>query len=235
MITVAICEDSSDFRHNIEGIICEKFNFNILTFSNGEALLNAFNNDNILADIYLMDIELPGINGYDTASKIKEKNNKAIIIFLTGYNDYVFQAYEIEAFRYISKLQVKEKLVEALEMAVKKIEADIKEHKYIVTKGYSKSIVRKVYINDIVFFEKVHRYIEIKLVNGETVIDTRSVKEILREINDDRFVFAKKGIVINVNYILGFDKEIAIMFGNVEQHITRDNIKEVRLKTLQNW
>lgn len=236
MITIAICEDENVYINTIKEIIKDKFDFSISDFTSGEELLEAFSANNSLADIYIMDIELPGIGGFDAACIIKQINSNAIIIFITNYDNYVFKAYEIEAFRYIPKSDMKDKLPKALESAIKKIEKNKNElERYIVIGSQKRGLVKKVCINDIVSFEKILRHIEFRLISGETLSDNRSIKSVLAEINDDRFVLAKKGVVININYIVGFNGEMAILSDNTEQHISRDNLKAVKLRTLKNW
>lgn len=235
MITVAICEDNFYYIQSIETIIKDSFSHKVITYSSGNALMEAFNQDNSLADIYIMDIELQDSDGYELAAEIKKINNKAIIIFLTNYDNYVFQAYEIDAFRYISKRDMDTKLIAAVDAATKRISTLEKDDHYIIVGNPTQNSMHKIYVDDIVRFEKIQRNIEITLVNGEIVIYNDTIRTLLDDINDDRFVFAKKGVVINVGHIYGFDKETAVMVNNIEQHITRNNIKEVKLRTMKNW
>ncbi len=46
---------------------------------------------------------MEGLNGMDTARKIREFNQELVIVFLTGYSDYVFEGYEVGALDYVMK------------------------------------------------------------------------------------------------------------------------------------
>ncbi len=67
---------------------------------------------------------MPKINGIRTAEKYREWYEDTIIIFLTSYEDYVFEGYKVNAFRYLKKPMEQEKLWEALLSAVSKLEKE---------------------------------------------------------------------------------------------------------------
>lgn len=54
-------------------------------------------------DIVFMDIELPMMNGMDAAFKLREKDKKIIIIFVTNMAQYAVRGYEVDALYYILK------------------------------------------------------------------------------------------------------------------------------------
>jgi len=65
------------------------------------------------ANLFLLDIEMPGMNGYELAEKIKENGHKAPIIFLTGNSrrENVTKALKIGAADFIIKPIHKELLL----------------------------------------------------------------------------------------------------------------------------
>ena len=64
-------------------------------------------------DIILLDMELPGTSGLEVGSKVKLCQPDAVLIFITNYVEYAVAAYEVNAFRYIPKIMMEEKLPEA--------------------------------------------------------------------------------------------------------------------------
>ena len=50
-----------------------------------------------------LDIEMSGINGMETARRIREKNERLVLVFVTGYADYVFDGYTVNALDYVMK------------------------------------------------------------------------------------------------------------------------------------
>ena len=70
-------------------------------FTDAESALEYFDYDT--ADIAMLDIDMPGMNGITLAMKIKEKRPDVIIIFLTGYSEYSVEAFAIHASGYVLK------------------------------------------------------------------------------------------------------------------------------------
>lgn len=70
------------------------------------------------ADIALLDIEMPKMNGITLAVKIKELQPKLSVIFLTGYSHYALDALKIHASGYLLKPIEKERLAEEINYAM---------------------------------------------------------------------------------------------------------------------
>ncbi|ENH96245.1 two-component response regulator [Gracilibacillus halophilus YIM-C55.5] len=56
-----------------------------------------------LADVVFLDIKMPDINGLELAEKILEIKPSIPIIFVTAYDEYAIQAFELNALDYILK------------------------------------------------------------------------------------------------------------------------------------
>ena len=74
--------------------------FHIDIFTSGEDFLKSYQGQYSLV---FMDIELDGINGMDTARKLREIDNEVILIFLTNLAHYAIAGYEVNATDYILK------------------------------------------------------------------------------------------------------------------------------------
>lgn len=66
-------------------------------------------------DLIFMDIEMPGLNGLQLFERILEIQKTANIIFVTAYNHYAVQAFELNALDYIIKPVQKARLIKTLE------------------------------------------------------------------------------------------------------------------------
>ncbi len=54
-------------------------------------------------DLLFLDVEMPDLNGMETARRIREFNRELKIVFVTGYRDYVFDGYKVGALDYVMK------------------------------------------------------------------------------------------------------------------------------------
>lgn len=74
---------------------------NINTFSNpADALEHILSNQ---VDIAFLDIEMPVMTGLDLAKRINRINPDTKIVFVTGFKDYAFDAFSVNAIGYVLK------------------------------------------------------------------------------------------------------------------------------------
>lgn len=104
MISIAICEDEPYFLESINGMLNQyledkKTETSVKGFVSGEEFLSSGQD----ADIVLMDIGLPGLDGMKVIEQLRNKGNQVQVIFLTVYREYVFQTFDVEAIYYILK------------------------------------------------------------------------------------------------------------------------------------
>ena len=64
---------------------------------------SSFENYKMIFDIIIFDIDMPGINGIDTARKLREMDSNVTIIFVTNIAQYAINGYEVDAVDYILK------------------------------------------------------------------------------------------------------------------------------------
>ena len=90
MPRIAIVDDQEEYLEEICNLI-EKFYFKngipyvVNTFSNAQLLLYEME-EKLYFDIYLLDIEMPGINGLSLAEKIRSMDDAGYIVFITEYS-----------------------------------------------------------------------------------------------------------------------------------------------------
>ena len=91
-------------------------------------------NDNT-ADVALLDIDMPGMNGIELAAQIKTRRPDTAIVFLTGYPQYALDAFELRASGYILKPARKERLEKEIDYALSKKRSPIRGHVVMKTFG----------------------------------------------------------------------------------------------------
>lgn len=75
-------------------------------------------------DIYILDIKFPHKSGIDYAKEIRKTNSRAIIIFLTSYEEFAIKGYEVNALDFILKPIEKIRVLNAFTKALEKIKTD---------------------------------------------------------------------------------------------------------------
>ena len=158
---IAICDDEKNIRDWLANKIHKTYpDADILFYASGEELLAT----NQQIDIIFLDIKMQGKNGMETAIEFRQTEKQAILIFVTGIEDYVFQSFDVDAFHYLLKPIDENKLEEVLKKAVAKMHIQNQktqkaEEKYIVVK--QGGVHTKVLLDDIVYAEVFNRKVVI--------------------------------------------------------------------------
>ena len=105
MIRVAIVEDDAAEREKIQGYLIElsrqeQIHYEIAPSPSG---LNFIMGEMKGFDIVLMDIDMPGVNGMETAQALRKVDPTVILIFVTNMAQYAIMGYEVDALDYVLK------------------------------------------------------------------------------------------------------------------------------------
>ena len=108
MLRIAICDDETDardaLRFQLEKILIEDAEEIVYEFSSGTNAASRLANHPGEIDLLFLDVEMKGLNGMETAEKIRTFDEQILIVFVTGYSDYVFDGYLVGALDYLMKL-----------------------------------------------------------------------------------------------------------------------------------
>jgi len=103
---VAIVEDDEVFTKQVNDFLLQysksnDIHFNIYNYTNGSDFLNQADINTL--SFVLMDIDMPVLNGIETATKLRQSNQSLPLIFITSLAQYAIKGYEVKAFDYILK------------------------------------------------------------------------------------------------------------------------------------
>lgn len=163
---IAVCDDDRAIREELFRLIQKQVSeADIMEYQSGEELINARGN----FDIYFLDIEMGEVSGMDIARRIREQEDngrqRSIIIFVTGYREYMEAAFDVNAFHYLIKPVDTEKFSEVFKRAWK--EAAVfyeQEKKYIIVK--SSGTQQKILLKNIYYIESGNKKVIFHTTNG---------------------------------------------------------------------
>lgn len=229
MIRIAICDDEKEYIDKILNIIADLKGIRAITYISAYEMLDVVED----FDIFILDIEMPEINGINLAKIIREKRKDAIIIFLTNYDNYVFQGYEVGAFRYITKSKIDEKLLLGVTKAVNIIE-NINKGKFLSFSPDKKRIV-KIDLNSVIYLEKCGKEVIFNTIHNDKISIKITMAEIEKQISSYGFIEVKKGIVVNVAYVEKLEGLAIVMKNNKVLYMSRCKADSVRKNLLRYW
>lgn len=228
---IAVCDDEVIQVDLVEKLIAEavesrNIKVDILKFLCGEDLITYCNSNEL--HIIFLDMEMTGLDGIESARKIREKNNNVIIIFVTGYKDYVFDVFEVNTFRYILKPVKREQFQKALFDAIQIIEnlkAPSKEEEFLVINKNKEKII--IAYNSINYFEKYKNKVMV-MADNQDIEFYGTFSELNMLLNGDKFIRVHQGYIANIDKIeLITSKEVLLKNGK-RIPVSRRNAKEVK-------
>lgn len=118
MLRIVICDDEAAMIETVRAITAhflrtQGVDGEIQCYSRSDTLRDDLD-DGSFYDLFLLDIEMPKVDGMTLAEKIHAELPAATMIFITFHLEYAISAYEFAIFRYIPKTQLAEKLPQAL-------------------------------------------------------------------------------------------------------------------------
>ena len=207
MLSIAVCDDEviecCNMAKKIEAIL-EEIKIPCMTcqFQSGEDLLQALES----FDIVFLDIIMQDLDGMKTAKMFREKANDKILIFVSSSREYVFEAYDVEAFQYLLKPVDDRKLKSVLHKAVLKTESRSQEF-IIVSRERQK---KKLFLDDIYYFEIRGRIVDVHGPEGVFAY-YEQIGELENKLQDYGFFRCHKSYLVNLKYADGYNRQEVIL------------------------
>ena len=134
MIRIGICDDQITERERLR-LALEKTDLVdggdaqvVYEFNSGAGLVRWMKKHKGELDLLFLDVEMGEMNGIEAARRIREFDGNLLLVFLTGYDDFVFQGYEVDAMEYLIKPFKEEELSHILQRAWKKMDGNRKNY-----------------------------------------------------------------------------------------------------------
>ncbi len=224
MIKVAIVEDEFEAQERLRSCLeffskKEKVDFDIRVYPSGSAFVESFN---CQFDIVYLDIEMPGINGMDTAKIIRKKDKQVILVFVTNLAQMALEGYQVEALDFIVKpidsasfsMKMQRILSRSLSQAGKSIS--------VINMDGDTIIIRH---RDIYYVETDGHYVIYHMTSGDMKI-YGTLKQVEEKLGDEKtFVRCNRSFLVNLQYLEKIEKDNVIIHG-VSLIISRPSRKE---------
>ncbi len=233
MVKFAICDDECFFREKLHTSLTEilkenKINADIDVFDNADDLLKSA----LKYDIYVLDIEMGATNGMQAAEKINQlSKRKPVIIFVTNYEDYVYQSFELEIFRFLRKDRVDILLERYIMAAIEKCKS--MKPKYYVLKNRNE-IINLLY-SDIAYVKKDGKNVVFYMKNGKSYKERTSLNAVFDLFNDERFVFADRCYIINIANVVSVNDITVFMCDGTGLDMSRRKVTDVKQRISDYW
>ncbi len=232
MLRIAICDDDLIFTGGLETLVLQEsrslgIRVDTDVFSDGKTLLNSIQHGERYGLIFI-DIEMEQVDGISAARKIRETDRSVLFIYISGYDRYLQDLFEVEPFRFLSKPLDRKKFCRYFKEACHRIG----EREVFYQFSFNRNI-QKVSLKEVVYFESCNRMIHIHLCDGTTAHFYGKLNTVEKELAGSRRYFLRihQSFLVNYDYITKmnfFIITIRINGQDIELKISEDRQKEVR-------
>lgn len=237
MVKVAIVDNEKAIINEIYSLIESSNDMKCIieTFEHSIKFFQKINN--ILCDIVFLDIDMPEMNGFDIAKILNNIRPDITIIFVSSFENFVFESFEYHPFRFVRKSNLKEDIDSALNAYQREIER--KKDVYFFKTNEAE---RSVKTSDIMYFESMGHDIFIYTVDGNFKIKRErdrnmTVKFITEKFENKGFIRVHKSFLVNYLYIHTINYSNIILKNNLKISINprkANDIKKIYQKFIMN-
>ena len=219
---VAICDDEMIFREELRSVLVtykaeRRLHIDIYLYSSGEALLSTSK----AFDMVFLDYQMPGMDGMEVARELRRRNLTCSIVFVTSYPEFVFEAFEVQPYRFLCKPVAAEQ-IETL------MTGFIREQKRlapitVMVDGEQVVIQSK----DILYVEGDGKYCIIRTMK-ETYNSSKTLAQVHALLPQHCFYRSHKSFVLNLYSIHSFEQGVVKLTNGEIARIGRSKIPEFK-------
>lgn len=234
MLNIAIVDDSGEACDEIKEIvnryfIDKSYDYRTYVFNNAEYLLRKLSVNTY--NIILLDVDMPGINGLETAKLLRDKDINSIVIFITNEITYMEKAFGLNVFGFVHKNKMRQYLPEVLQKCIDEIES------HVILNFKTNIGLITVPKEDIIYASMESRKVMIYTMRNKYLVNLNTLAEFYSKVDrSENFIYVNRSTIINLSYVMSItsDKCVKLRGTNLEIPISREKVFEVS-KAMMNW
>lgn len=210
-IRIAIADDDAGMRLVMRKIIEKSEGYELVGEAvNGREMLELFDREHPQAVI--LDVEMPETDGIQCARAIQDRAPLTVIVFATGHEQYMGDAFEVYAFDYLLKPFKVERALKTLELIRMRLTSPAGQQAPVRTAAVRpvperlmlkhREGVAFIDLDDILLVQREERMTAIYTENGEKYVTSDSLGELEERLPQDTFFRSHKSYIININHIM---------------------------------
>jgi two-component system response regulator AlgR len=171
------------------------------------------------AQLVLLDVQMPGMTGLELASHLIKQDNPPAIVFVTAFDEYALQAFDVHALDYLLKPVRAQRLAQTLQrvqaLHVSNTEVQQKlaataQAMHSKRQNFSvqeRGRVLLVPVNEVLYLRAEQKYVSVRTKSREYLIEESLIS--IEEEMKERFVRVHRNALVARHAILGVEKGVA--------------------------
>lgn len=175
-------------------------------------------------DLIFLDVKMPKILGTDF---LKGLSNPPKVIFVTAYRDFALDGFELDAVDFLIKPVSFERFVKAMnkvrlsmgkEVSLSRSENAPPGRPFVYFRV--DKMMKKFYLDEILFVESVKDYVRIFLLNGQFFLVKHAISSVQHILSAHQFMRVHRSFLVSLSALTGFTHTY-VQAGNREIPIGR--------------
>ena len=217
------CDDDCRFLDSFSKVVEEEFYkakivVDVKLCNNACELFDSLDDKSV--DIIFLDIDMPEISGFDVATKLRASGSTAIIIFVSSFDNLVFNSFPYQPFWFLRKTALfQQELAEMISRLIVQIQLNARS---LAIKVNGASIV--LLLSEIYYIESDKHYLVLHTKKGEFRYKG-NIGDLSEELASFYFVRCHVGYLVNCRYIGSITKKELSLTTNVMIPISRNRFQ----------
>ena len=230
---IVICDDDARTAETVtalakEYIALRSLVWNTSVYTSAAALMEEMPR----ADVYLLDIIMPGIDGISLGMRLRDRYREAVIIYLTSSSEYAMDAFSVHAFSYLLKPVERGRLFSEPDACAGREE---RRCCALEVRRGDDTVTEAVYMDDVISVEYSNHCLIYRLTGGRRLVSgyKRGSFESIAEVfhTSPSFLKISASFIINLDHVRQLAGDSFIMSDGSSCRITR-KYTEARKKYL---
>lgn len=158
-------------------------------------------------DIIFMDVEMPGLDGFRAAEKIRETDADVVLVFVTNMAQYAIRGYEVDALDYVLKPVNYYQFSTKLSRAIQRVQRRKGGQIVLQLAGGG---IQLLDTGEIYYLETRSRMLYYHTVKGEFAVRA-SLQSAEKQLAEYHFVRCNQCYLVNLKHVRGIENEFALV------------------------
>ena len=168
-------------------------------------------------DLVFLDYKFPNKTGMDVARRLRENSDDVVIVFISAYSEYVFESFEVGAFRYLLKPINENELIKTLDSFISSRRRNLPVEVPIKNKNIY------VKLEEILYIESYEKHCIVRTMDN-SYMTSKALSTFQADINSPIFFRTHRRFLVNMKYIAEIEKNIITLVNGEKVEISRRNL-----------
>jgi two-component system response regulator AlgR len=197
-------------------------------YADGAGLLDGCANSR--PDLILLDVEMPGQDGMALAAQLAESPDPPAIVFVTAFERYAVDAFQVQAADYLVKPVRRERLIAAIERVRERLSAQMQEEPTLVARLAER--ITRIPVSEVRALIAEDKYVSVHYIGGVALVEASLVQ--LEQRFADRFLRVHRNALVARSHLRalfrdpGGAERVEIDDVDVCPEVSRRNLPVVR-------